>query len=95
MADTVATAPVYPPTPALDKMKEARPLTEAAADFYDYLAEQGIHLVRINEDGAYLTAPSKDRLLADWQGLDLDACEAERIAVLNYVRACQGNAAGV
>lgn len=80
-------------TPELDKMEAARPMTQAAAEFFDWLTEQDFELAKRSECGYYLTPvmESKDKLLARWQDLDLDACEKERQAILdNFIKSQEG-----
>lgn len=87
MPDTPLTG--LPPTPALEHMKaQADKLhTQAIGDFLDWLGQQGIHLTRSDAHGDYYPLhTSKTALLAEYAGVDLAACEAERRAILVSIR---------
>lgn len=105
MAEVPApTAPVYPPTPTLDRMKEVRPQTEAVADFYEWLHANGFAVMKViskpgiftdSEFVEYVHPGGLEPMLADWQEIDLAAADREKRALLDYVREAQGlNAAG-
>jgi len=73
----------YPQHEKLDAVKD---LSQAIADFLDWLnSEKGIFLASYgNIDSNWLTPDitAKDRLLAEYFGIDLDALEAEKRAML-------------
>lgn len=94
MADetTVGPAPAGPPpTPELDRQHQA--IEDGAhriGEFLDWLSEQGYHLGRYSEGGrAYDASPSPQNLVAGFYRIDLDKIEAERRALLAYIRSTQ------
>lgn len=79
-------------TPECDKMlrlKEERH-AEDAEDFLEWLrGEKGYVFARWEEDGDFLEPAryqSTESLLAEWLGIDLEAVERERRALLAEVR---------
>lgn len=80
-----------PPTPMLDRMKAVRERTQAIGEFLEWLQSRGYVLCSRTEgecpDIPYLpAAKSTEELLAEYFGIDLDAAERERRAVLEWVR---------
>lgn len=84
-----------PETPELDKQAKIIDSGDAAVvqDFLDWLIEErGYTLCVPKEDslhGYYLPAPSyggPEQLMADFFGIDRDAVERERRALLDYLR---------
>lgn len=81
------------PTPELDKMEAARHETQAVSDFIDWLSEQDIELASRSECGYRLrpVMEGKDKMLARWKDIDLNACEKERQAILdNFLESQKG-----
>jgi hypothetical protein len=77
----------YPATPTLDRMLAVQGQTQPAGQLLDWLEQQGWQIVQMGPDGEVRVArPSIERLLAEWQGINLDAAERERRAVLDWVR---------
>lgn len=77
----------YPATPTLDRMSAVQAQTQPAGQLLEWLEEQGWQIVQFGEwDQVRVTRPSIERLLAEWQGINLDAAERERRAVLDWVR---------
>lgn len=80
----------YDPYPQHTKMASRRTDLDAASDFYDFLQSEGISLViyeGANRDRFACSAPSVRRLLAKWIGVDEDALEVEKRAMLDALRA--------
>jgi hypothetical protein len=71
--------------PNLAAMKAARPMTSTAQEFIEWLREQkGVFLAYTGaRDIIRPVDGSIDDLLAEWQGLDLEACERERQEILD------------
>ena len=83
----------HPPTPTLDKILELREQSQIVGEFLDWLGEQGIHLGRYptrsdgsSSDFMLPIFEGHDALLHRFFGIDSDAEETERRAVLEYVR---------
>lgn len=82
----------YPATPELDKQHK---IIEAGGpgaigEFLDWLDGQDIFLACYSGYGSDLVhyqRRNRLRLIADFYGIDLDKVEAERLAVLEHVRA--------
>ena len=75
-----------PPTPTLDKMQAVHARSQAIGEFLEWLGQQGYVICC---SGRYPPAPagkSTEQLLAEYFGIDLEAAERERRAVLDYVR---------
>jgi hypothetical protein len=77
----------YPATPTLDRMLAVQGQTQPAGQLLDWLEEQGWQIAMLDDYGQVrVSRPSIERLLAEWQGINLDAAERERRAVLDWVR---------
>lgn len=78
-----------PETPELDKQLAAQAEARVISQFYDWLCSHGIVLARYDEDRdeffPHNQAPNN--LLADYFEIDLNKAEAERIAILERLRA--------
>lgn len=75
-----------PPTPMLDKMEAVRARSQEIGEFLEWLGQQGYVICC---SGRYPPAPagkSTEQLLAEYFGIDLEAAERERRAVLDFVR---------
>lgn len=57
--------------------------TQAAGDFLDWLQAQGWQLIRNPGDRGERCYKSPTQLLAEWQGIDLDALEREKRTMLD------------
>jgi hypothetical protein len=84
-----------PKTPELDKQRQA--IADGAphriGEFLDWLREQGVRLARYDDgvDGLlYESYEPPEKLIAGFYGIDLGKVEAERQALLEYIRAQQG-----
>lgn len=80
-------------TPQLDRMREVQAESQAVGQFLEWLSEQRIDLCSlIVGSGHDRWAPITDgteKLLARYFGIDLNAVERERRAVLNYFAKAQ------
>jgi len=83
----------HPPTPTLDKILELREQSQIVGEFLDWLGEQGIHLGRYptrsdgsSSDFMLPIFEGHDALLHRFFGIDPEAEESERRAVLEHVR---------
>lgn len=80
----------YPATPELDKMIAARDSGKASTveDFLRWLRDgQGYDIVRFDNDGENpVTCYDMEKLMCQFFGVDSQRVEAERRAVLGYVR---------
>ncbi len=81
-----------PATPELDRMARVKDRTQPAGEFLDWLQhEQKMVLCLPDEHGDFYPIYSPiERLLALWQGIDLDKVEQEKRAILAWVREQQG-----
>lgn len=80
-----------PPTPMLDRMREVKGLSQALGEFLEWLDGRGYVICRRVEGLCppvpYVPAEeSVEALLAAYFGVDLEAAERERRAVLERVR---------
>lgn len=87
---TTARPDGYPPTPELDKAISLKTSSEQASAFYDHLRAEGIVLARWLPRGddarLVLDYSTPADLIASWLGIDQSAMEAERMAVLEWLR---------
>lgn len=79
-----------PQTPVLDKMQAVHSQAQTIGEFLDWLGRRGYVICRCGEGaGPFPYVPagrSTEELLADCFGIDLDAAERERRALLDFVR---------
>lgn len=80
-----------PQTPECDKLNEVIDEGNTVLEFFEWANAQGYELVRYTTDedtGREITihVPVNAALLHRWQGLDSDKIEAERRALLDYLR---------
>lgn len=72
------------PTPELDKQLSFRSQASTLTDFYDWLRQNGYHIVQMDEHG--ITGGGQgdnpEQLFADFFGIDRDKIETERRAIL-------------
>jgi len=74
--------------PERDKLDLVKDKTQAIGEFLDWLGyEKDIQLARVDTDGIYLTCESWLDLLAEWAGIDRDRLEAEKLQMLDQLRA--------
>lgn len=75
--------------PQAAKVDECRNEAEAAGQFFEWLrARPGLHLVRYTEEGHSIPASvSGPELVAEWLGIDYQAYEREKSAMLDEIRA--------
>jgi hypothetical protein len=79
-----------PPTPELDRQRQA--IEDGAhriGEFLDWLGEQGYHLAKYYDGRSYDANPGPQNLVAGFYRIDLDKIEAERRALLAYIRSTQ------
>ena len=92
----------YPPTPELDKRKREvldPGLNKVVQDFYDWLTQEKGYVLaryvpeeeRFEGDGIYgeqpvAVHPDPEQMMAEFFGIDLAKIEAERRAILEYLR---------
>ncbi len=84
----------YPPHPAIDKLAKVSDTSQAIGGFLEWLAEgKGIVLCTLHVHGGliresyYPINRSIEDLLAEFYGIDLRAVDAEKVAILEWVRA--------
>ena len=81
--------------PEHEKLNEVKDQSQAIADFLDWIqSEKGIVLANYgNSDSNWLTpdGTAKDRLLAEYFGIDLDALEAEKRVMLRAAACVAAN----
>jgi UV DNA damage repair endonuclease len=75
----------YPPTPAIDHLREVQPQTQTIGEFLEWCDEHGVRLVRWTDDRIPLIQQT-DTVIAAWAEVDLKAVEAEKRAILEWVR---------
>lgn len=78
------------PTPALDKLRAVSHISQHQGEFLDWLASNGYFVCQWTEydDAPAEYAPvtlSIEKLLAEYHEIDLDACEKERQAILDWI----------
>lgn len=86
----------HPDTPELDKIQGVHDQTQAAGAFLEWLTQNGVTLCKwqdFDEDdedetieGYYPVFLPIQELLAEWQGIDQNKAELERVALLEWVR---------
>lgn len=74
-------------TPALDHLLSVKDKTQAIHDFLEWLGEEHDVCLAVAHDA--ITRDQYDTWLAEYHGVDLKAVEAEKQALLEYLR-CQG-----
>ncbi len=80
-------------TPELDKRSGVLDDSHKIGEFLDWLEqEKGITLAQWDDHDRLMPARTGgfERLLADYFGIDLDKVEAEKMAILEQLRAKQG-----
>jgi hypothetical protein len=77
-----------PATPELQRLEKVKDESQAAGEFLAWLQEQGFSLCRFDEEAEcfYPSYEPIERLLASWLEIDLNKVEAEKRAILEYVR---------
>jgi len=78
----------YPATPTLDHVKELQERSQAIGDFLEWCGEQGYFLCSIPvKELWYPISKGANALLHAFYEIDAQAEDAEKLAVLEYVRA--------
>lgn len=82
--------PTPPATPTLDRLNDSKAEADAVFEFLEWLESKGIMLAHYAEVGGYrdeqlVPVPKPGRsLMFEWLGLDENAMEDERRAVLAH-----------
>lgn len=78
--------PKYPETPELNRMRQVIPAANTITQFIEWLESEDIVLCE-EVEGEYVSINrNMEQLLADHLNIDLEKVEAERLAVLEYMR---------
>jgi hypothetical protein len=86
------TTPTPSPWPEHDKQSAVKDTSQAIGEFVDWLATQGIYLLRFNSPTAASSCDHTHpvelrRLLAEFFDIDLDVINAEKEAMIDTLRA--------
>lgn len=77
----------YPLTPELDKMLAVKEKSQIIGEFLDQCEFEGVHLAEYDGDELRPIRRNIEATLAQYFGIDLKKCEAEREAILDHIRA--------
>ena len=81
-----------PETPELNKQRAILPQAHAVGDFFDWLEEQSIVLCQVSTEGLIWgedcrpIGTLKLQLIANYFDIDLEKCDDERQAILDYIQ---------
>lgn len=75
-----------PATPECDKALAVRDRSNAISEFLEWLDARGVCLARYQGEHLYSVNGSRERLLAEHFGIDLDAMEREKRAILDTMK---------
>ena len=80
-------------TPELDKIREIRDKSQSIGEFLDWLlGEKGYHIAEykkfdeFDEEQLVTIYLDREKILAEFYGIDLNKAEEERVKVLNSIR---------
>ncbi len=76
----------YPKTPELDKMNLVKDKSQIIGGFLEQIASEDIYLAQYdNRDVLHPIDGTIEQILARYFEIDLDKCEQERLAILDYI----------
>ena len=78
--------PKQPPCPECDRALGLREQNQTIGQFIDWLNEHGMCIASTRGDGYWPVNHSIEKLIADYQGIDLKKMEKEKRKLLEWVR---------